>query len=139
MLLQTYYSIFQQLFKFIPRYRFENSVKNISGDRYSKKISAWQQFLTCLYTQITGKPSLFVPAFRDRRDFRFRVPPSEAILNSFHSPNSEFFELKTGVQTGSVGFENGPPFFCLDFRGAWCTLRELRWARNKSQKEVVPR
>ena len=53
-----YYSIFQQLFKFIPRYRFENSVKNMSGDRYSKKFSAWQQFLTCLYAQITGKDSL---------------------------------------------------------------------------------
>lgn len=31
-------------------------------------------------------------------------------LNSFHSPNSEFFEVKTGFQTGGVGFENGPPF-----------------------------
>ena len=32
-------------------------------------------------------------------------------LNSFHSPNSEFFEAKTQFQTGGVGFENGPPFF----------------------------
>ena len=53
-----YSSIFQQLFKFIPRYRFEKSVKNLSGDRYCKKFSAWQQFLTCLYAQITGKDSL---------------------------------------------------------------------------------
>ena len=35
-----YYSM--QHFKFIPRYRLENSVKNMSGDRYSKKFSAWQ-------------------------------------------------------------------------------------------------
>ena len=53
-----YYSIFQQLFNFIPRYRFEKSVKNLSGDHYIKKFSAWQQFLTCLYAQITGKDSL---------------------------------------------------------------------------------
>jgi len=53
-----YCSIFQQLFKFIPRYRFEKSVKNLSGDRYCKNFSAWQQFLTCLYAQITGKDSL---------------------------------------------------------------------------------
>ena len=53
-----YNSIFQQLFKFIPRYRFEKSVKNLSGDRYCKNFSAWQQFLTCLYAQITGKDSL---------------------------------------------------------------------------------
>ena len=53
-----YYSIFQQLFKFIPRYRFEKSLKKLSGDRYCKRFSAWQQFLTCLYAQITGKDSL---------------------------------------------------------------------------------
>lgn len=53
-----YNSIFQQLFKFIPQYRFEKSVKNLSGDRYCKNFSAWQQFLTCLYAQITGKDSL---------------------------------------------------------------------------------
>jgi len=53
-----YNSIFQQLFKFIPRYRFEKSVKNLSGDRYCKNFSTWQQFLTCLYAQITGKDSL---------------------------------------------------------------------------------
>ena len=33
-------------------------------------------------------------------------------LSSFHSPNSEFFEVKTGFQTVGVDFENGPPFFC---------------------------
>ena len=53
-----YSSILQQLFKFIHRYRFEKSVKKLSRDRYSKKLLAWQQFLTCLYAQITGKDSL---------------------------------------------------------------------------------
>ena len=53
-----YSSIFQQLFNFIPRYRFEKTVKNLSGDCYCKNFSAWQQFLTCLYAQITGKDSL---------------------------------------------------------------------------------
>ena len=53
-----YYSIFQQLFNFIPRYRFEKSIKELSGDHYKKKFSTNQQFLTCLYAQITGKDSL---------------------------------------------------------------------------------
>lgn len=53
-----YYSIFQQLFNVIPRYRFEKSVKELSGDHYKKKFSTNQQFLTCLYAQITGKDSL---------------------------------------------------------------------------------
>ena len=53
-----YYSIFRRLFKFIPRYRFEKMVEKVSSDRYCKSFSAWQQFLTCLYAQITGKDSL---------------------------------------------------------------------------------
>ena len=53
-----YYSIFQQLFKFIPRYRFDKKADETSGNRYCKHFSAWRQFLTCLYAQITGKDSL---------------------------------------------------------------------------------
>ena len=53
-----YYSIFQQLFKFIPRYRFDKKTDETSGNRYCKHFSAWRQFLTCLYAQITGKDSL---------------------------------------------------------------------------------
>ena len=53
-----YSSIFQQLFNFIPEHRFEKSAENLSGDRYCKHFTAWWQFLTCLYAQITGKDSL---------------------------------------------------------------------------------
>ena len=34
-------------------------------------------------------------------------------LNSFHSPDSEFSEVKTGLQTGGGGLKNSPPFFLL--------------------------
>ncbi len=33
-------------------------VEKVSSDRYCKSFSAWQQFFTCLYAQITGKDSL---------------------------------------------------------------------------------
>ena len=57
-----YSSIFQQLFKFISRYCFEKSLKTLSGDHYCKTFSAWQQFLTCFYAQITGMDSLAHPS-----------------------------------------------------------------------------
>jgi hypothetical protein len=53
-----YNSIFQQLFNFIPRHRFEKATKKYSGDHYCKHFTAWKQVLTCLYAQITGKDSL---------------------------------------------------------------------------------
>lgn len=53
-----YNSIFSQLFQFIPRHRFEKSVESAGADRHCRHFSAWRQFLTCLYAQITGKDSL---------------------------------------------------------------------------------
>ena len=53
-----YYGIFSQLFNFIPRYRFEKIVKKSGGDRYCKHFTAWKQFLTLLFAQISGKDSL---------------------------------------------------------------------------------
>jgi len=53
-----YNTIFQQLFNFLPRHRFEKAVENSGEDRYCKHFTAWKQFLTILYAQITGKDSL---------------------------------------------------------------------------------
>ena len=53
-----YYSICQQLFKFIPRYRFDKKVGKASGNRCRRHFSAWRQFSTCPYARITGKDSL---------------------------------------------------------------------------------
>ena len=49
-----YNSIYSQLFNFIPRYRFEKIVKKSGGDRYCKHFTAWKQFLTLLFAQISG-------------------------------------------------------------------------------------
>ena len=53
-----YNSIYSQLFNFIPWYRFEKIVKKSGGDRYCKHFTAWKQFLTLLFAQISGKDSL---------------------------------------------------------------------------------
>ena len=53
-----YNSIYFQLFNFIPRYCFEKIVKKSGGDRYCKHFTAWKQFLTLLFAQISGKDSL---------------------------------------------------------------------------------
>ncbi len=43
---------------FHPRYRFEKIVQKVGGDRYCKHFTAWKQFLTLLFAQISGKDSL---------------------------------------------------------------------------------
>ena len=49
-----YYSIFQQLFKFIPRYRFDKKAEETSGNRCCKHFPHVGSFLTCLYALMTN-------------------------------------------------------------------------------------
>ncbi|HLG29977.1 MAG TPA: DUF4372 domain-containing protein [Candidatus Brocadiales bacterium] len=56
--MQGHHSIFSELLKLYPRYRFEKAVELHNGDRYIKTFSTWQQFITMLYSQIKQKDSL---------------------------------------------------------------------------------
>lgn len=51
-------TVFNQLLDFVPRHDFEQFVKGCDGDKYSKKLSCWQQFSCLLFAQATGKDSL---------------------------------------------------------------------------------
>lgn len=51
-------TVFNQLLDFIPRKEFESFVEQYQADRYSKKLSCWQQLLCLLYAQSVGKESL---------------------------------------------------------------------------------
>jgi hypothetical protein len=51
-------TVFNQLLDFIPRHDFEQFVHAHEGDKYSKKLSCWQQFTCLLYAQATNKDSL---------------------------------------------------------------------------------
>ncbi len=52
------YTIFAELLKLCPRYQFERTTERYRGNRYVKTFTAWQQYITVLYSQITHKDSL---------------------------------------------------------------------------------
>ncbi len=47
------YTIFSELLKLFPRHKFEKAVKRHHEDQYVKTFTAWQQYITILYSQIT--------------------------------------------------------------------------------------
>ena len=55
-----YYSstIFNQLLSFIPKQEFKRLVGQHQGDRYTKKMTSWNQLIILMYAQATGKDSL---------------------------------------------------------------------------------
>lgn len=55
-----YYSntIFNQILAFVPKHQLKHLVGQHNGDRYMKKMTAWNQFVVLMYAQATGKDSL---------------------------------------------------------------------------------
>lgn len=51
-------TIFNQLLNFIPKTAFKQFVGQHNGDRYTKKLTTWNQFVALMYAQATRKESL---------------------------------------------------------------------------------
>lgn len=51
-------TIFNQLLDFLPKNKFQSFIGQHKADRYVKNFTCWQQLLTLLYAQATGKDSL---------------------------------------------------------------------------------
>jgi len=51
-------TIFSQLMQLICQYRFKKCVDRYEGDRYTKRLSCWQQLLVLLFAQAKGLTSL---------------------------------------------------------------------------------
>ena len=51
-------SIFSQLIDFLPDREFRRCVARYDGDRYTKKLSCWEQFLAMAFAQLAYRESL---------------------------------------------------------------------------------
>lgn len=54
----TKHTVFSQLMQLIYRYDFKKCVDRYGGDRYSKRMTCWQQFVVLLFAQARGLKSL---------------------------------------------------------------------------------
>jgi len=52
------HTVFAQLMQLIYRYNFKKCVDRYDGDRYSKRLNCWQQFIVLLFAQARGLKSL---------------------------------------------------------------------------------
>lgn len=52
------HTVFSQLMQLIYRYDFKKCVDRYGGDRYSKRLTCWQQFVILLFAQARGLKSL---------------------------------------------------------------------------------
>lgn len=142
-----YNTIFSQLFQFIPRHRFESSVENCGADRYCKHFSAWKQFLTCLYAQITGKDSLREISdgllVNQARLYHLGMEPvaKSTLADAMNRRDPEIFrdlfnellERCTALAPGH-GFRFHNPLYAIDSTTISLCLSTYDWARYRKNK-----
>ena len=51
-------TIFNQLLNFLPKHKFNQFVGQHESDRYTKRLTTWNQLVAMIYAQATGKDSL---------------------------------------------------------------------------------
>ena len=145
-----YNSIFSHLFQFIPRHHFEKSVESAGADRHCRHFSAWRQFLTCLYAQITGKDSLReisdgLLTNRARLCHLGMKPVAKSTLADamnrrdpavFKALFDELLARCTKLAPGH-GFRFHNPLYAFDSTTIPLCLSVYDWARHRTNKGAV--
>ena len=145
-----YYSIFQQLFKFVPRYRFEKSVEKHSGDRYCKHFTAIRQLKTILYAQLAGKDSLREVEsgllMNANRMYHLDMEPvSRSTLSDamnrrspeiFRAMFEEILDRACACAPGH-GFKFKNPLYAIDSTTIALSLTVYNWARYRKHKGAI--
>lgn len=145
-----YNTVFNQLFNFIPRHRFENSVRQTDADRYTKQFTSWRQLLVLLYSQISGKESLREIETglmaRNRRLYHLGL---EAVSRSTLSDamtrrNAAIFEqlfysILERAQAVAPGhkFRFKNPLYTFDSTAIDLCLSTFDWARFRKRKGAI--
>lgn len=75
--MQYTHTVFSQLLKGLPRYRFERLVQRHQSDFRTRKLRSWDQFIAMIFSQLSGRKSL--------RDLE----------TSFNSQHNHFYHLGT--------------------------------------------
>ena len=145
-----YNSMYSQLFNFIPRYRFEKVVKKSGGDRYCKHFTAWKQFLTLLFAQISGKDSLReIENALLANHKRLYHPGMEAVAKSTLSEamnrrNPEIFKVlfeeildRVMAVAPKHKFKFKNPLYAIDSTTIDLCLSRYNWAYYRKHKGAI--
>ncbi len=143
-------TIFNQILNLIPHGKFQKTVDEFNGDKYTKKFSTYHQFITLLYAQITGKDSL--------RDIERPLNISKGKLQFFSLPeikkstlsdannkrDCRIFEKifnvlldKTIKLTPQHKFKFKNPLYSMDSTTIKLCLSIYDWAKYRKRKGAI--
>lgn len=144
-------TILNQLLQFVPRGRFQAFVGQHDGDRYTKSLTAWNQFVILLYAQATGKQSLreIETGLKTHEGSWYHAGVSSVARSTLSDANNRrsyeifkklFGELLTRckeVTPKSREFSFKNPLYALDSTTITLCLSLFDWALYSKQKGAL--
>lgn len=84
-------TVFHQLLKFVPRHRFSTLEKEHGTGRKARKFTRWNQFVSLMFMQITGRASLrdSVESLRVRNGFLYHLGLRSVRRSTFSDANNK--------------------------------------------------
>jgi hypothetical protein len=140
-------TIFNQLLHFIPRDKFNTLVGQHKGDRYTKRLDTWNQFVALLYAQATGKDSLreIETGFSLNENLWYHLGVHSVARSSLARANknrdhkifeslfyAKLAECKNITPHRQFSFQN--PLYSLDSTTIQLCLSMFDWAKYRTAK-----
>ena len=144
------HTIFNQLLQLIYRYNFKKCVNRYDGDKYTKRLSCWQQFVVLLYSQARGLKSLREITISLRSQYRkwYHLGLTNVARSTLSDANSNrssdifqdvFYDLLAKCQSLSpkhrFRFKN--PLYTMDSTLISLCLSIFPWAKYRKMKGAL--
>lgn len=143
-------TILSQLLSFLPKKAFSRLVGQHNGDKYTKKLTAWNQFVLLLYAQASCKDSLreIETGINTHENSFYHLGIKSAARSSLSYANKtrdyEIFEklfyllfkqFKGVVSAGQFKFNN--PLYIIDSTTVSLCLSLFDWAKYSRTKGAI--
>lgn len=143
-------TILSQLLSFLPKKAFNRLVGQHEADRYTKKLTAWNQFVLLLYAQASCKDSLreIETGINTHQNSFYHLGINSAARSSLSYANKTrnyemyeklfhllFKQFKGVVSVGQFKFNN--PLYIIDSTTVSLALSLFNWAKYSRTKGAI--
>lgn len=139
-----------ELLNLFPRYDFERLVDRHQGNRYTKYFTAWQQLITILFSQVSGKDSLrdietsLTVHHRKWYHIGFQGVKRSTLSDAINNRPAEIYEglfykllAKCRSVTPQHKFKFKNPLYTLDSTVINLCLSIFPWAKYRKRKGAI--
>ena len=141
-------TIFRQLLTFIPRNRFQDTVDRHNGDHRIRTLSCWDQFVTLLFGQLSGRISLrdLVLGFNSKGSHHYHLGTKAVKRSSLSDANNKrpveiftetFFYLLEKVRNHLPSGLSKEIVRLIDSTTISLNLEQFKWAKFRSAKSGI--